>query len=197
MSYSNSKDNQELSLINSEDHNKTNNLSRCFSQEKSAVISINTNMKSMTREDKLVQWKLLNGKSFKKQTTPMKLASSRKKSIKFEDTLRRYQTQDGNNGRSTGRKFDNLDGNTIENSNYSGTKYSGNLRDRELELSLSKSRMSEYYNRTISEKCSINRTLNFGKTSVLSNKISNNVEDKWKFSQDIEKVYDSFEKWNK
>ena len=195
MSCTNSKDDKELSILNSEENHKTTHLSRCFSLEKSAVISINTNMKSMTREEKLYQWKLLNGKSFNKKTTPMKLVSSRKKStVKFEDTLRHYPK---NHGNSTGRKLENLDGNNTNggNSNYSGTKYSDNYRDKD--LSVSRSRMS--YNFTISEKCSINRTLNFGKASTLSNTniLSNQVEDKLKFSLEIEKVYESFEKWLK
>jgi hypothetical protein len=113
-----------------------------------------THHKAMSREQKLSQWKRANNRSNKKDTTPFKRQTSNKK-ITFEETLRQYPK----NYLTSDKKF--LTERFSNASNYSGTK-SGTL----VEQSVSATRRSHGGCDSRSGFASINRTLNFGKSSV-------------------------------
>jgi hypothetical protein len=115
-----------------------------------------THRKAMSREQKLSQWKRANNRSNgKKDPSPFKRQTSSKK-ITFEETLRQYPK----NHQTTDKKF--LTERFSNASPHSGTK-SNTLIEQQ---SASATRRSHGGCDSRSNLHSINRTLNFGKSSV-------------------------------
>ena len=164
--------------------NMTCDLSFC-----SGTVSTNRNL---TREEKLREWKKMNNRSTKKvSVTPKK----REPKVRFEDTLRRYPIKNSND---KGHTYEWSCDRSLASQNHTDGKSDKNS------YSNSRSRLS--YNNTISDLydrsgfTSVNKCINFGKTSLNgtgkkdNDRMNRTFQDK--FDKKVDKVWELWEHAN-